>query len=375
VTPLEEIIHDRIRRQGPMPFAAYMSLALYHPHHGYYTSGPERSGWRGHYLTSPELDPAFGQLWARGFEQIWDGCGRPSRFEIVEIGPGEGAFAAAVLASSREEFGDSVTYRLVERSQALEERQRAAVADPRAVWSPSVTELPAVDNGVVFANEVIDNLPVHIVEGRAEGVLEVCVDSAEGRLEETLRSPSNPELASFLERTGVRLPGGHRFEVPLAAESLVRRIAAAVTRGTLVLVDYGSDATKLASRPGGSMLCYSESGVDDEPLDRPGDKDITTHANWTSIRAAMESSGLEVIGPTPQHQVMASLGARELDDTLKRRHADALEERRGAEAVSLLSRRQALGALRDPTGLGGLGVIAGLKRMPAPPFLTAGEPK
>ena len=370
MTPLEEIIHERIRRNGPMPFAAYMSLALYHPHHGYYTSGPERSGWRGHYLTSPELDPGFAQLWRRGFRQVWDACGRPPRFEIVEVGPGEGAFAAAVLGPHDDGFGSELTYRLVERSPALEERQRALVRDPRAVWSPSVTELPAIDNGIVFANEVLDNLPVHIVEARGGRVLEVCVDAQEGLLVQSLREPSNPELSSWLDRTAVSLPDGHRYEVPLAAESFIRRVAAVVERGAIVMVDYGADATALATRPSGSLLCYSERGVDDDPLDRPGHKDITSHANWTAVRAALAGAGMDVLGPLSQRSVMSALGARSLDQDLKHRHEDALRSKRGADAVAVLSRRQALGALLDPAGLGGLDVVVGLKGVDAPAFLT-----
>ena len=370
MTPLEEIIHERIRRNGPMPFAAYMSLALYHPHHGYYTSGPERSGWRGHYLTSPELDPGFAQLWRRGFRQVWDACGRPPRFEIVEVGPGEGAFAAAVLGPHDDGFGSELTYRLVERSPALEERQRALVRDPRAVWSPSVTELPAIDNGIVFANEVLDNLPVHIVEARGGRVLEVCVDAQEGLLVQSLREPSNPELSSWLDRTAVSLPDGHRYEVPLAAESFIRRVAAVVERGAIVMVDYGADATALATRPSGSLLCYSERGVDDDPLDRPGYKDITSHVNWTAVRAALKGAGMDVLGPLSQRSVMSALGARSLDQDLKHRHEDALRSKRGADAVAVLSRRQALGALLDPAGLGGLDVVVGLKGVDAPAFLT-----
>jgi SAM-dependent MidA family methyltransferase len=207
------------------------------------------------------------------------------------------------------------------------------------------------------------------VEGRAGGVLEVCVEAEEGRLVQTLRPPSNPELASFLERTGARLPDGHRFEVSLAAESLVRRIGAAVDRGAFIFVDYGAGATDLAARPGGSILCYSERGVDDDPLDRPGHKDITSHANWTAIRAVLVAGEMEVRGPLPQRSVMAALGARDLDQDLKQRHRDALRSRRGAEAVAILSRRQALGAFLDPSGLGGLDVLVGLKRVDVPAFL------
>jgi SAM-dependent MidA family methyltransferase len=87
VNELEAILVARIKERGPMPFASYMQMALYHPAHGYYSSGP-RTGFAGHFVTAAEIGPAFGALWARGFAQIWDACGRPERFDLVEIGAG-----------------------------------------------------------------------------------------------------------------------------------------------------------------------------------------------------------------------------------------------------------------------------------------------
>ncbi|MGH2694669.1 MAG: SAM-dependent methyltransferase, partial [Actinomycetota bacterium] len=117
MTALGEIIAERIRAGGPMPFAAFMSLALYHHRHGYYADAA-RTGFAGHFLTSPELDPAFGELWAEGLARIWDACGRPERFEVIEVGPGEGTFAAAVLAAAPRELAAALVYRLVERMPA-----------------------------------------------------------------------------------------------------------------------------------------------------------------------------------------------------------------------------------------------------------------
>ena len=124
-------VHDQvlevIRREGPITFARFMTMALYQPGSGYYAAGPERSGWGGHYLTSPELDPAFGELWAHAFEQVWDQLGRPDRFDVIEIGPGEGGFSEAVLRSvAGTPFGSALSYQLVEPQPALEERQTGA---------------------------------------------------------------------------------------------------------------------------------------------------------------------------------------------------------------------------------------------------------
>lgn len=355
-----------------MPFAAYMAHVLYHPRHGYYAAGAERTGWRGDFLTSPELDPAFGALWARAFEQIWASCGRPPDFTVVEIGPGEGGFARAVLDAAAGSFADALSYLLVERIPALEARQRQLLAGFEVVrWSRSITEVAPVGPGVVYANEVVDNLPVHLIESRGGRLLEICVAADGDGLGFLALPPSSPELEGFLARAGVDLPEGHRMEVPLAAESLVARAAGLVERGAVVLVDYGASAEDLAARPEGTLLAYSEAGVDDAVLDDPGAKDVTVHANWTALTRAMERAGLVVTGPALQRDVLLSLGLDEMDRELRAAHDAALAERRGADALRALSRRQALGALADPGGLGRLEVLVGAKAIPSPTFVPA----
>ncbi|HEY7873723.1 MAG TPA: SAM-dependent methyltransferase [Actinomycetota bacterium] len=370
-TELVSFLRERIVAQGPMPFAAYMSYALYHPRYGYYSRGPERTGWRGHFVTSAELDPAFGGLWASGFEEIWDTCGRPRGFTVVEIGPGEGGFARAVLDAVGGTFAAALTYRLVERLPALENRQRELLGDyARIEWSRSVTEVPSAPAGVVFANEVVDNLPVHLVEQRGGELREICVDSDGDRLVFVSLPPSSEEVAAFLGRVRVDLPEGHRMEVPLAAQSFAARAAGMVGRGAVVVVDYGADAPDLAARPEGSLLAYSASGVDDDVLSAPGEKDVTAHANWTALQIALSGAGLRVVGPIAQRDVLRSLGLDARHDALRADHDVALAAGRGADALRAVSRRQALGALADPGGLGGLGVMAGLAGTETPAFLS-----
>lgn len=370
MTPLEEELRARISTEGPLPFAAFMALALYHPKFGYYTSAAARMGWRGHYLTSPELDPAFGALWCRGFELVWQACGSPGEFTVIEVGPGEGTFAETVLSSAQGPFAAALSYVLVERSPVAEERQRSRLSGfERVSWTRSIAELTSVATGCVFSNEVLDNLPVHLLERHDGELLEVCVGAGAEGLEMTLRAPTNPELLAFVQRTGVRdIPEGHRIEAGLAAESFVARTAGALTRGALIFVDYGAVAGELFARPEGTLVCYSETGVDDLPLERPGEKDITSHANWTTVENACRAAGLEALPRISQRDALSRLGLHDLHEELKRAHDDAISEGRGADALRSLSRRQALGALADPSGLGRLEVLVAMKGTAAPAF-------
>lgn len=355
-----------------MPFAAYMQLALYHPRYGYYTGGGARTGWNGHFITSAEVDPAFGHLWARAFEQIWQAAGRPDTFDVIELGPGEAGFAQAALTAMSGPFADAVRYRLIERVAANEERQRHLLDRfTKVSWHRSVAEAPVAEAGCFFANEVLDNLPVHLVEKRDGELLEVCVEESNGALITNLRAPSNPELGAFLTRCEVELPEGHRFEVALAAESLIAHASSRFSRGAWIFIDYGMPANLLAARPEGTLLCYSEAGSDDLPLERAGEKDITAHANWTAVALALEKAGHTVSGPRGQRAILTVLGLSDLHDELRAEWERATTAGEGAAALRALSRRQALGVLGDPNGLGGLEVMAGLRGIETPPFLAA----
>ena len=56
--PLIQIVHER----GPLTVAAFMDLALYHPHLGYYARAAQRSGRAGDFFTSVDVGAMFGEL-------------------------------------------------------------------------------------------------------------------------------------------------------------------------------------------------------------------------------------------------------------------------------------------------------------------------
>lgn len=365
MTLIDDLV-GQIRSDGPIPFSAFMEAALYDPRHGYYASGAVRTGWAGDFITSPQIDPAFGALWAAAITELWDGLGRPDEFTLIEVGPGEGEFATALLDALPVGVGDIVTYRLVERVPAVQARQRTLLGeDPRVVWDESIGAGTRVDAGVVLANEVLDNLPVDVLEMRDGSFHEICVGERAGALVEVrgpeVAPPEGVELGALAE--------GHRIEVRPGTSAFVRDASARIARGAVAFIDYGYARDEIPQRPGGTLVCYSGAGADDRPLDAPGAKDITAHVDWSALAVELQREGLEVTGPHPQSVLLRALGAGELDRTLKEDHARAVSESRGADAVALLSRRHALRALLDRGGLGRLDVMFGLKGLDPPAFL------
>jgi SAM-dependent MidA family methyltransferase len=142
---------------------------------------------------------------------------------------------------------------------------------------------------------------------------------------------------------------------------MARRLAAVIDRGAVFFVDYGDSATGLSERSAGTLVSYGASGATTQLLTEPGARDITAHANWTAIERVLHDAGMDVHGPIVQRELLLSLGLGDIDDDLRSVHATALRNREGSRAVAALSRRQALRALVDPSGLGGLQVIAGTR--------------
>jgi SAM-dependent MidA family methyltransferase len=369
VTVLQGLIAAEIDARGPLDFAEYMQLALYHPEHGYYTAGPQRTGWRGHFLTSPEIDPAFGELWARAAEDLWTACGRPDRFPLIEVGPGEGGLAAALVEAADEEFARAVELHLIELNASARERQSVRLGSG-TVWHDSIDDVGSVECGCIFANELLDNLPVRVVEMRDGELLECFVDHSDGALHEVFGRPRDDFPSAYLACIGVDLPEGHRVEIPVATQGEIARIAGILSKGAVIVIDYGISAHEIADRPSGTLVAYSETGVDHDVLVSPGDRDVTSHVNWTSVLDWFNGAGFKTAGPITQREVLHRLGARDLDARLRVDYDDAVASGRGRDAVAALSRRQALGALMDPGGLGGLQVVIATRGIATPGWMT-----
>ena len=117
--PLESLIVEEVRTRGPMTFARFMELALYHEPWGYYSSGPERIGAGGDFYTSPVAHPAFGALLTVQLAGMWEMMGKPSRFHVVELGAGTGVMARDIIEYSyhvSSDFADALEYLTIDMS-------------------------------------------------------------------------------------------------------------------------------------------------------------------------------------------------------------------------------------------------------------------
>jgi len=380
-TPLERSIVERIRRNGPITFAAFQEAALYDAAGGFFSSGGGAGRTGRDFLTSPEVGTLFGAVVARALDAAWRRLGEPDPFMVVEVGAGRGRLAADVLRAGPE-CAPALRYLLVERSAALREEQRTLLAlepvdevlgpfdastDPDEPANPvpglgpivsSLDDLPAVElEGVVLANELLDNLPVRIVERTPIGwdEIRVGVDAGSGRerLME-VRVPADADLAAEAEMVaaGAAIEAGTRLPVPTAVVDWLARVAALLHRGELIVLDYADEIEGLLVRgPEGWLRTYRGHGRGSDPLDAPGTQDITVDVPLGYLRAVARRVGFDLVEETTQAHWLRSLG---IDDLVEVGRATWRERAHlgDLEAIAGASRVREAEALTDPEGLG-----------------------
>lgn len=359
--------------QQRISFAEFMELALYHPHHGYYARRSHQIGQRGDFYTAPHLGPDFGELLAEQFVDMWHALGRPIPFWLVEMGPGAGILAADLLRYLQKvhpALFRIVRYVLVEISPALRRSQQQYLKDlsdrGTTIQWLSLQEIPGHSAiGCMFSNELVDAMPVHLVEVQQGRLREIYVAiqtnaGSVANFREVLGELSTARLAGYFELLEIDLaagdyPEGYRSEVNLAACDWIQALTDRLQRGYLLTIDYGYRVDKYycPGRSRGTLSCYYQHAVHDNPYLHLGCQDITTHVNFTALERWGDRFGLQRIGFTRQGPFLMALGLGDRLAALSARDERTAEQDMG----EIMRRHRALHLLMHPHELGNWGVL------------------
>jgi SAM-dependent MidA family methyltransferase len=298
---LEAIRAEIARNGGPITFARYMQLALYHPSLGYYAdpSGRDPVGREGDFFTSVSVGPLFGKILAAAFCRYRKQLGDPADFRVVECGGRTGLLRADVLAAAPD-----LPYDIVEANQPL----------------------PSELVGCVVSNELIDALPVHRVGVRDGQWIEWYVTAD---LREEPGPLSDPRLALAVSGLPVALMEGYRTEINLTALDWMSDVAQRLKRGFVVTFDYGFEREEYFApyRHEGHLQCYHRHTKNADPFERVGEQDITAHVEFTSLIEHGRQCGLELVTFTDQAQYLLEEGEAIIREIVERTAGQLSRER------------------------------------------------
>lgn len=289
-------LRERIRSEGPIPFAVFMEEALY-GEGGYYRREELPIGVAGDFVTGASLSPLFGRTTARLLRRLDEALGRPA--ELFEAGYGSGEHLRHVVSGSPER-----------RIRAWDRIPRPVPAGVERVSGLSEVGEGEIE-GLIFSYELFDALPVHRLVGRdGGGVGELWVDvDGEGSFVWREGELSDPALFDLLG--GAALLPGQVADLAPGWAPLHGELARRLGRGLLVTCDYGFELGVLLdprSRKNGTLACYSRQRVHRNPFVHVGEQDLTAHVDFSALIRAGEAAGLRTVAFTRQALWLAACG-------------------------------------------------------------------
>ncbi len=267
---LAESLKARIAAEGPIEVDDYMAAA-----NAYYYATRDPFGRAGDFVTAPEVSQMFGEMIGAALADAWQRAGSPLDAIYAELGPGRGTLACDALGVLRK-AGFAGKIHLIETSPVLRSAQAAVLPD--ATFHEAIDTLPSRPI-LLVANEFFDALPVKQWVGDEER--RVTFDGR--RLAFTSEGPTH-ETAPERDR---------------AVAALARHLAA--YGGVALIIDYG-----YAGGETGDTLQAVRGHCFADPLDSPGEQDISAHVDFMAFATA--ASGVVVSRILTQGSWLETLG-------------------------------------------------------------------
>jgi SAM-dependent MidA family methyltransferase len=282
-----------------------MEQALYHPQHGYYSSGRAVIGRKGDYFTNVSVGPLFGQLLAAQFVEIWERLGKIDNFTIVDQGAHDGQFARDVLTELRvksPEFFSTLHYRIVEPFPVWQDRQSQTLRPFRdkVEWRSRLSSLRSADPH-------LNPLP----QGEADAKRQVRVDELEpfvgvhfsNELLDAMPMNLRGKFVGLDDDKFVFVEGPTDASMNKATLDWIDNLSSKLERGFVIAIDYGFVREDFRE----VLQARAQHRLLDSPFEQIGDADITAHINWTEIAERAETNGLHIAGFTDQHHFFTGI--------------------------------------------------------------------
>jgi SAM-dependent MidA family methyltransferase len=271
-----------MRPSVPISFEEFMRRALHDPERGYYARRITGVGRRGDFTTAPMLSEAPAKAIAAWAARAL----RTSHCsDLIEIGPGEGSLAVAVIKELPWHIRWKTRLHLVENSKPLVARQKALLGG-RARWheSPTAALAACAGRAVIYSNELVDAFPVRRFRKTADGWREIAVAfDAQGNVTESLmESAPLPESSGF----AADLPPNQSIEVHDSYRRWLTDWLPQWKAGRMLTIDYGATRDILYQRrPCGTLRAYLlQQRIEGSAIyQNPGRQDLTADVNFTDL--------------------------------------------------------------------------------------------
>ena len=273
-----------------LPVDKFIENVLFNKKNGYYSSKIP-FGKAGDFLTAPGISNLFSEIIGIWLISTWNTLGKPKKFNIVELGPGDGNLTKILLRTFQQfpEFNKAANIFLYEKSNLLKNLQRKNINNSKIKWIKNFT---SIKKGPVifFGNEFFDSMPVKQFSRKRNLLLEKYYSlNKKNKIDEIYKKASNKNISQI--KTFKTLKNLKFIEFPKLGFDELKKIIKKISKlnGGLLLIDYGYLEPKNKSTLQ-SLIKHKKNNL----FNNLGEADITSLVNFKLLNEYFIKNNLKV---------------------------------------------------------------------------------
>ena len=308
-------IINLLKEKKSIPLDQFINISLYDKKFGFYMK-KNPFGKSGDFITSPLISNLFGEMLAIWCVAFWEHIGKPKKFLLVELGPGDGTLCKDLLKIFKQfkNFYYSLEINLLEISDKLKTIQKVKINNTKVKWIKNINEINRGPT-VFLCNEFFDALPIKQIYKNKKLFFERYVALSKDKKKlKILHKKASSKLIKNIQKLNLTSVEGI-IEYPIEALKFLNVIAKKINKfdGGLLTFDYGKTIKKNRN----SLQSVKEHKYID-PLLRPGYSDITSHINFELFKKVLKRNNLNVKKTTSQSEFLKKIGILERANILSK---------------------------------------------------------
>jgi NADH dehydrogenase [ubiquinone] 1 alpha subcomplex assembly factor 7 len=298
-----------------LPVDEFFENVLFDKKIGYYSS-KFPFGNKGDFITSPSVSNLFSEIIGIWLISAWSTLGKPKKFNIVELGPGDGNLTKVLLRTFQQfpEFNKAANIFLYEKSNLLKNLQKKNINNSKVKW---IKNFMNIKKGPVifFGNEFFDSIPIKQFSRKRNLLFEkYYLLNKKNKIDEIYKKASNQEISQIKK---FKVLNNLKFvEFPKLGLDELNKIVKKISKleGGLLLIDYGY-LTPQNKNTLQSLIKHKKNNL----LDNLGKADITSLVNFSLLNEYFIKNNLKVEKIVTQKFFLEKMGIIERANNLSQK--------------------------------------------------------
>jgi cyclopropane-fatty-acyl-phospholipid synthase len=297
----------KLKKSLRLPLDEFINLSLYDKKIGYYMK-KNPFGKKGDFITSPNISRLFSEMIAIWTINFWESLGSPKRFNLIELGAGNGEMMKILIESFKKFpiFFNSCQIIIYEKSPHLIKEQKNKLDKKKIIWVTNINKLKKIPS-IFIANEFFDSIAIKQFYKKQNIWFEKYVDIKNRN--EAFFLDKKFDMKKFEKKINYNLSKNQNFiEYSLLGTDYLRKVSNIIKKnnGGLLIIDYGYLEKKMKNTLQ-SIRNHNYSNI----LRDIGESDITHNINFYLFKRLIKQlGGLQNI-LTTQGEFLTKMGIQE----------------------------------------------------------------